>query len=41
VQDLPDVDDDVGARCPGAGFGGNIFSSSFSPAAKINDSKVR
>jgi hypothetical protein len=40
MQDLPDIDDDVEARCPGVGFGGNIFSSSFSPTAKINDPKV-
>jgi hypothetical protein len=41
TQDLPDADDEVGARCSGAGPGGSIFRSPPSPAAKVNDPKVR
>jgi hypothetical protein len=40
MQDLPDVDDEVGAKCSGADPGDNIFRSLSSPTVNVNDLKV-
>jgi hypothetical protein len=39
-QVLPDVDEGAGVGCSGAGPGGSILRSLFSPTAKVSEPKV-